>query len=318
MSYTQLTYEQRYQIYALLKMGHNQTEIAKAIDVSKSTISRELHRNRGQRGYRPKQAHRTAIGRRKNGKYRIQAETWKMIESQLRQDWSPEQIARWLKKRKDIQVSHEWIYQYILADQRAGGDLYKHLRCQKKRRKRYGSYDRRGKLPNRRSIEERPQIVGQRQRLGDWEADTILGKGRRGAIVTLTERRSRLALIRKVERRKADHVQAAITELLMPFKALVHTLTADNGKEFAEHEKIACDLDTDFFFAHPYSAWERGANENMNGLLRQYFPKNQDFTTITQEEIEAAMNLLNNRPRKCLDFMTPLEVFFSQPVALDS
>jgi IS30 family transposase len=153
--------------------------------------------------------------------------------------------------------------------------------------------------------------------LGNWEADTILGKGRRGAIVTLTERRSRLALIRKVERRKADCVQAAITELLLPLKALVHTLTADNGKEFAEHEKIACDLDTDFFFAHPYSAWDRGANENMNGLLRQYFPKNRDFTTITQEEIELAMNLLNNRPRKCLDFMTPLEVFFNQPVALD-
>jgi IS30 family transposase len=317
-TYKQLTQEQRYQIYALKKMGHNHTEIANCIGVDKSTISRELKRNHGLRGYRPKQAHGLAMSRRRKGQCRIQAEIWVLIEVKIRLDWSPEQISSWLKQYKDTQVSHERIYLYILENQQAGGDLYKHLRCQKKRRKRYGSYDRRGKLPNRRSIEERPQIVGQRQRLGDWEADTILGKGRRGAIVTLTERRSRLALIRKVERRKADHVQAAITELLMPFKALVHTLTADNGKEFAEHEKIACDLDTDFFFAHPYSAWERGANENMNGLLRQYFPKNQDFTTITQEEIEVAMTLLNNRPRKCLDFMTPLEVFFSQPVALDS
>jgi IS30 family transposase len=236
----------------------------------------------------------------------------------LREDWSPEQISSWLKQNKDIQVSHERIYLYILENQRAGGDLYKHLRCQKKRRKRYGSYDRRGKLPNRRSIEERPEIVEKRQRIGDWEADTILGQGRRQAIVTLTERKSRFALLRKVERRKAELVCDAMIDLLQPVSDCSHTITADNGKEFAEHERIALELEIDFFFAHPYAAWERGSNENMNGLIRQYFPKGCDFTTITDQEIEFVMSRLNNRPRKCLGFKTPFEVFYKQSVALAS
>jgi IS30 family transposase len=190
-TYTQLTQGQRYQIYTLLRIGQYKTEIAEVIGTHKSTISRELSRNRGQRGYRPKPAQQMAMNRRKKAKPRIQEATWALIESKLREDWSPEQISDWVKKNKDNHVSHERIYQYVLADKRAGGDLYKHLRCQKKRRKRYGSYDRRGKLPNRRSIEQRPEIVDQRQRLGDWEVDTILGKGRRQAIVTLTERKSR-------------------------------------------------------------------------------------------------------------------------------
>ena len=317
-TYTQLAQEQRYQIYAMLKMGHNQTEIAKEIGAHKSTISRELSRNRGQRSYRPKQAHQMALNRRNKAQPRIQAESWALIESKLREDWSPEQISSWLKQNKDIQVSHERIYLYILENQRAGGDLYKHLRCQKKRRKRYGSYDRRGKLPNRRSIEERPEIVEKRQRIGDWEADTILGQGRRQAIVTLTERKSRFALLRKVERRKAELVCDAMIDLLQPVSDCSHTITADNGKEFAEHERIALELEIDFFFAHPYAAWERGSNENMNGLIRQYFPKGCDFTTITDEEIEFVMSRLNNRPRKCLGFKTPFEVFYKQSVALAS
>jgi IS30 family transposase len=217
-----------------------------------------------------------------------------------------------------IQVSHEWIYQYILADKRAGGSLYRHLRCQKKRRKRYGSYDRRGKLTNRVSIEQRPAIVEQRQRLGDWEVDTIIGQGHQQAIVTITERKSRLALIRKVERRTSQAVQEAVTSLLKPYKMFVHTLTSDNGKEFADHQEIAEKLNADFYFAHPYAAWERGSNENMNGLLRQYFPKGRAFAAITSNELEVAMLLLNKRPRKCLDFKTPFEVFFSRPVALKS
>ena len=266
-TYKQLTQEQRYQIYALMRMGHNQTEIAEIVSVHKSTVSRELQRNRGQRGYRPKQAHQLALSRRNKAKRRIQPETWELIEAKLRLDWSPEQISGWMMRKEGISVSHEWIYQSILADKQAGGDLYRHLRCQKKRRKRYGGYDRRGQLPNRRSIEERPEIVDQRERLGDWEVDTILGKGRRQAIVTLTERKTRLALIRKVDQHTAQTVQAAITHLLKPWKSLVHTLTADNGKEFAGHQEISHILEADFFFAHPYAAWERGSNENMNGLL---------------------------------------------------
>ena len=319
-TYKQLTQEQRYQIYALMRMGHNQTEIAEIVSVHKSTVSRELQRNRGQRGYRPKQAHQLALSRRNKAKRRIQPETWELIEAKLRLDWSPEQISGWMMRKEGISVSHEWIYQSILADKQAGGDLYRHLRCQKKRRKRYGGYDRRGQLPNRRSIEERPEIVDQRERLGDWEVDTILGKGRRQAIVTLTERKTRLALIRKVDQHTAQTVQAAITHLLKPWKSLVHTLTADNGKEFAGHQEISHILEADFFFAHPYAAWERGSNENMNGLLRQYFPKGRDFDTISEEEIEVVMFKLNHRPRKCLAFNSPFQEFFKDkiPVALTS
>lgn len=316
-TYTQLTQEQRYQISAMLKIGQNQTEIAETIGKHKSTISREVRRNRGQRGYRPKQAQQMSLDRRKKAKPRIQESTWALIESKLQEDWSPEQIADWLKRNTDIQVSHERIYQYILADKRTGGRLYKHLRCQKKRRKRYGGYDRRGKLPNRRSIEERPEIVDQRQRIGDWEVDTMIGKGHRQAIVTLTERKSRFSLLRKVKRRKAKLVSAAVIDLLQPVADRSQTITADNGKEFADHERIAHELEISFFFAHPYAAWERGANENMNGLVRQYIPKNRDLSSVTDEELLQIMNKLNHRPRKCLDFKTPFQVFFEHSVALD-
>jgi len=309
-TYKQLTQEQRYQIYALLKTDHNQTQIATVIGVHRSTISRELNRNHGQRGYRPKQAHQKAVSRRDKAVTRIQAETWALIEDKLRKDWSPEQISGWLKRWRGIKVSHEWIYQYVLADKQAGGHLHRHLRCQKKRRKRYGSYDRRGKLPNRVSIEERPAIVDRRERLGDWEVDTILGKGRHQAIVTLTERKSRLSLLCKVERRKADQVADAVVVMLQPVAEYVNTITGDNGKEFAEHERIAQELEANFYFAHTYAAWERGANENMNGLIRQYIPKDRDLATVTDEELVMIMTKLNYRPRKCLDFQFPIDVFF--------
>jgi len=317
-TYTQLAQEQRYQVYALLKMGHNQTEIATVVGVHKSTISRELRRNRGRRGYRPKQAHWMALRRQNHAQARLSPDTWVLIEAKICLDWSPEQISGWLRKNTNISISHEWIYQYILADKRAGGELYKHLRCQKKHRKRYGSYERRGKLPNRVSIEERPEIVDQRQRVGDWEVDTVIGKRHRQAIVTLTERKSRLALLCKVERRTAEQVSQAVIDLLQPVADYVHTITGDNGKEFAEHERIAQELEVDFFFAHPYSAWERGANENMNGLVRQYVPKNRDLSWVTDEELLRIVNKLNHRPRKCLDFSTPFEVFFEHHVALTS
>jgi IS30 family transposase len=293
-------------------------EIAEVIGAHKSTVSRELRRNCGLRGYRPKQAHCKALNRRNHSRARIMPEIWEMIEAKLRLEWSPEQVSGWLHRHHAIQVSHEWIYQYILVDKQAGGDLYRHLRCQKKRRKRYGSYDRRGKLPNRVSIEERPAIVEQRQRIGDWEVDTIVGKGHHQAIVTLTERKSRFSLLSKVERRTADQVSEALIDLLLPVSDRLHTLTADNGKEFAEHERVAHELQADFFFAHPYAAWERGANENMNGLVRQYIPKKCNFASVTDAELIRIMKRLNHRPRKCLDFLSPFEVFFDQSVALTS
>lgn len=318
MSYMQLTREQRYQIYALLKIGHNQTEIAGVIGSHKSTISREMRRNSGRRGYRPRQANFKALNRHKHRHVRILQETWETIESKLCLDWSPEQISGWLHKAQAIKVSHEWIYQHILADKWMGGTLFRHLRCQKKRRKRCGGYDRRGQLPNRVSIEKRPAIVEQRQRLGDWEIDTMVGKRHHQAIVTLIERKSRFALLRKVEQRTADLVCKALIDLLQPVSDRLHTLTADNGKEFAEHEKIARELKADFYFAHPYSAWERGSNENMNGLIRQYIPKSRNLASLDETEVELVMDRLNNRPRKCLDFKSPFEVFFDQSVALQS
>lgn len=310
--YTQLTQEQRYQIQALLKAERTYTEIADILGCHKSTISRELARNRGLRGYRPRQAHQLAKARchgRSRG--RFGGEIWELVEALLRREWSPEQISGWLKCERDVLISHEWIYQYVLQDKRQGGDLYRYLRCQKQRRKRYGTYQRRrGQLRNRVSIEERPRIVESRQRFGDWEVDTIIGKGQKQALVSLTERKGRLTLLARVCRRDAESVKQAVTGLLAPLRKWVHTITADNGKEFAEHEAIAETLDTKFYFAHPYASWERGLNENTNGLVRQYFPKHCRFEEVTDAEIELVMDKLNNRPRKSLGFKTPNEVFF--------
>ena len=199
-TYHQLTQAQRYQISALRKTNHALSEIAAVIGVHKSSVSRELKRNRGQRGYHPHQAQELASGRRLKAVPTITAELWTIVERLLRQDWSPEQISGRLKKEQDLRISYEWIYQHVLADKQAGGDLYKHLRCQKKRRKRYGTYDRRGKLPNCRSIEERPAVANTRKRLGDWEVDTLLGRKHKQAMVTLTERKSRFSCVSKVKR----------------------------------------------------------------------------------------------------------------------
>ena len=311
MTYTQLTREQRYQIYALMKAGLCQTEIAKVIGVHKSTISRERRRNRGLRGYRPKQAHHFAeIRRAKTARARISPDTWILIEHLLQDDWSPEQISGWLVSELQITVSHESIYQFILKDKRLGGNLYLHLRCKKKRRKRYGSTNHRGQLLNRVSIDQRPAIVDTRSRIGDWELDTIIGKGHKQALVSLTERKSRLTLLAKVKRKTAELTSRSIRRLLEPIASKVFTLTSDNGKEFARHQEIAKALRANFYFAHPYSSWERGLNENTNGLIRQYFPKKHDFTTITEKDISMVINKLNNRPRKCLGFKTPNQVFF--------
>jgi len=319
MKYTQLTQEERYQIFALIKAEHKQTEIAMILNRHKSTISREIHRNTGLRGYRPQQAQRLTEERRQTKVHTsIPRSLWRQVERLLREDWSPEQIKLWLKAEYNVSISHEWIYQYILQDKIYGGALYHHLRCKKQRRKRYGSYNRRGQLIDRISIDERPAIVDKRSRIGDWELDTIIGKGHQQAIVSLTERKSRYTLIQKVQRKTAHSVANAIIKLLSPFSERVMTMTSDNGKEFAEHKHIADTLNAQFYFAHPYVSWERGLNENTNGLIRQYFPKGRDFTTITQKEINRAMNKLNNRPRKCLGIKTPNQVFLgiNPPVAL--
>ena len=315
-TYHQLTREQRYQIYALKKMGHYLSEIAGVLGVNKSSVSRELKRNSGKRGYRPQQAQALALERRSKGQPRITSRTWATVARLLRQEWSPEQISGRLKKEQGLGISHEWIYQYVLQDQWAGGELYRHLRCQKQRRKRYGQYERRGQLLNCTSIEERPALVNCRQRLGDWEVDTLIGKRHKQAMVTLTERKSRFTLLGKVTHRTAQEVENQIHKLLQPVSNQVYTLTSDHGKEFANHQHLAETLNLKFYFAHPYAAWERGTNENTNGLIRQYFPKKHDFQTISKQQIQQVMHKLNLRPRKTLRFKTPFEVFCHLSVAL--
>ena len=310
MAHTQLTSEQRYQIKVLKQINQSPIKIAEIIGVDRSTIYRELKRNTGQRGYRPKQAHEKALARRQGkSKQRITTETWVVVAEKLGLDWSPEQIANWLKKHGYEMISHEWIYQYVYADKRAGGDLHEHLRSQKPYRKRTGRNDRRGKIPYATSIEERPEIVEQRRRLGDWEVDLIVGKAHQGVVLTLTERKSRFTLLRKVVSKQAEMVTQAMIDLL---NWVEHrwTITADNGKEFSNHLQISRHLGVSIFFAHPYASWERGTNENTNGLIRQYLPKSRNLTTVTTQEELMIMDRLNLRPRKCLDFKTPYEVFF--------
>jgi IS30 family transposase len=316
MTYKQLTQEQRYQIYALLKTAHSQSEIAEVIGVHRSTICRELKRNRGTRGYRPQQAHRMAVSRKKKAIRRIGKAVWEQVEEKLRLELSPEQIAGRMKK-EGCAISHEWIYQYVYTDKHAGGDLWKHLRCKKKRRRRINGRDRRGMIPDRVSIDLRPEIVEERSRLGDWEGDTIVGARHKGAVLTLVDRKSGYTLLGALSKREASQVEAQAAWLL---RAMPHvkTLTVDNGKEFANHSEIAEQTGADVYFAHPYSSWERGTNENTNGLIRQYLPKKRRLDDLDQSELDLIMHRLNHRPRKRLDFLTPHEVFFEELVAVDT
>jgi len=314
--YTHLAYEQRCQIYTLLKRGDSKTEVAKAIGVDYSTVSREVKRNSGKRGYRFKQAHQKATARRSkvSGKTRkMTLEVRLYVEKMMcEQQWSPEQIAGRLKVSGTASISHESIYQFVWKDKKKGGSLYKNLRrCGKKYNKRGSKLAGRGLIPGRIGIEHRPEVVDTKDRVGDFEGDTIVGVKHRGAIVSLVERKTkitRLALIPKVG---ANETHSAMIAALSKLHKHVLTITTDNGKEFAKHADIAKKLDVDFFFANPYHSWERGLNENTNGLVRQYFPKGTDFTKITHSEIRDIEYLLNTRPRKSLNFQTPHEVFFT-------
>ena len=315
--YTQLTQGQRYQMEALLKAGHNQIEIATFLSSHKSTVSRELLRNQGLRGYRPKQAHVKAMQRRHDKpKTHIPLTTWVMVDALIKQDWSPEQISSRLYDEQEISISHEWIYLHIYKDKRQGGDLHKHLRCQKQRRKRYGKQDRRGRITNRVSIEERPAIVNSKSRIGDWEGDTIIGKGHQGVVTTHVERKTKYTVLTQSNTKHANLVRQSIVQGLKPYQNQIITITYDNGLEFSEHQNIAQTLSANIYFAHPYSSWERGLNENTNGLIRQYLPKSQPLNKVTQKKLNFIMDQLNHRPRKALGFKTPYELFFKKKTLL--
>lgn len=319
MKYKQLDYLKRCQIYGLWRAGYTQTAIAKEVGVHKSTISREFTRNitfvrtaLGSWQYKPNYAQTYADARHKekpkHKKFIPEVEAF--IREKLLEDWSPEQISGYAKKHDLFFISHERIYQFILKDKKKGGKLYLHLRHQhKKYRKRYGSPKRNFSIKNRVFIDDRPKIVDEKARIGDWEIDTIIGGGREQAIVTLVERVSKKVAMAKVVRKTAELVSEATINLLKPFPHATFTITGDNGTEFAYHEKIAQVLNTNFYFAHPYHSWERGLNENTNGLVRQYLPKGSSFSKIGDKELNIITTKLNGRPRKSLGYATPNDIF---------
>ncbi len=319
MSYKQLTENERYQIYAMKKAGHSQEEVAMILDRSPSTISRELRRNEGLKGYRPAQAQRLSISRRQEAhkacKVTDKVEAW--IKKLVRQELSPQQVVDYLRRHRKLSLHHETVYQIIYRDKAAGGDLYRHLRiASKPYRKRYGHYDRRGKIKNRVDIDQRPAVIERRSRIGDWEGGTIIGKGQKGAFLTMVERKTLYTVIVRLTGKQADLLAKAAIEEMKHLKQKVKTITFDNGLEFSHHEEIGKGLDANIYFAHPYASWERGTNENTNGLIRQYFPKGTDFNQATDEQVQWVMDRLNNRPRATRGGRSPNELFMGQRVDL--
>jgi IS30 family transposase len=316
MNYTQLTLQKRYHISALLKSGLKQKEIASELGVHPSTICRELKRNRDKiRGYTADlaQIKSTKAQMQKKKRLSLTKTIEKYIRAKLKQDWSLEQISGRMKLDTGVSVVHETIYRYIYDNKSKGGKLYTYLRHKnKKYHKRSNEYKTRGTLIDRVMIDARPKIVEKKSRIGDLEIDTVIGKNHIGALVTVVDRKSKFTLIRNVPSKEARVVTQALIEMIQPIKAVTHTITSDNGKEFAYHKEVAAALDIDFYFANPYHSWERGLNEHTNGLIRQYLPKKSEFINVSKDEIIMIQNKLNHRPRKVLGYKTPFEVFFSE------
>ena len=308
-----LTEAERYEISALLVAGHTQTFIAKQLRRDKSVISREIRRNADQRGcsYNPDLAQRK-YAQRLRDKPKLVKFTKEICDRMLdllAQELSPEQIKGKCELQGLPMVSHERIYQYIWEDKKRKGHQHEYLRTSGKRyRKRGASKDRRGIIKGRIGIEHRPKRVDLKEDFGDLEIDTIIGRNHKQAIVTMNDRATGYLWMKKVPFRTAELVQKATVELLLPIKDLLTTITSDNGKEFANHQRISKELDLDFYFARPYHSWERGANENLNGLIRQYIPKRSDFSQICPSYILEVQEKLNNRPRKRFNYLSPKEV----------
>ena len=313
---SQLTKAQRYTISVMRKQNFPMGEIAAAIGKHKSTISRELRRNcDGRSGQYDADLAQRKCERRQKGKphrVRFTEEVRLRVEAMLREDYSPEQVVGRCRLEGLECVSVETIYQYVWGDKRRGGDLHTHLRRKgRKYRKRGAKKDSRGVIRDRVSIDERPKVVDDKSRFGDLEIDLIMGANHRRALLSANDRASGISWIALLEGKDSKALADKAAEMLMPFKGLLHTITSDNGKEFAEHKAIAKSLAVDYYFAHPYHSWKRGANENMNGLIRQYLPKGTPFDGLDDNEIKRIRDKLNNRPRKKLGFLTPIEYFFA-------
>ena len=315
MSYQHLTYEERHTISTLRRNGSKPAQIAQQLGRNVSTINRELRRNATpEGGYQYRYAHSSARQRSRDASCRAERcspQSWDFVVAQLSSEqWSPEQIRDELPKHDLAPISHETIYTRIYRDKQQGGDLHRHLRHKiKSYKNRSLQNDRRGQIKGAVSIEQRPAVVDQRVRIGDWELDTVIGKASGSVLVTMVERYSRFTIIAKAASRSAYDVSMAIMFRLVGHRDKLHTLTFDNGKEFSDHAVIDKILGCQSYFAHPYSSWERGLNENTNGLIRQYFPKKTDFDQVSVDEIAEVESKLNRRPRKCLDTKTPNEIF---------
>ncbi len=313
--YNHINTTQRIELATLHRNGYSINQISKQLKLHRSTIYRELKRNSRPRGsYEAYYANNLSEIRKerfaKNRKFTSQMII--LIKEKLeKQQWSPEQINGYCIQNNIPMVSHERIYQYIYQDKENGGKLFEHLRTGKKKyKKRYGKHkNRKIIIKNKVSIDERPEIINNKERYGDWEIDTIIGKNHKGAIVTVVERKSSFILIRKLKGKNASELAIETIRLMMPYKELVHSITSDNGLEFANHEYIAQKLNAQFYFAHPYSSWERGLSEYSNKLIRQYIPKKSSFNEFSNDYLNEVNMKLNNRPRKLLNFNSPLNVF---------
>ena len=307
MSYTHLSRDERYQIQCLHELGLSPTAIAAKLGRHRSSIARELQRNADAAGrYGAAAAHKQASARQSNrcNAWCFEPQDWALVMDYLQRDLSPQQVAQRLLLEERLCISHDCIYQRL----RRLGAACPRLRCGQRPRKAKAQGV--GQIPQRIGIEQRPAIVDERSRLGDWEGDTIVsGQHALGAIVTLAERYSRYTLAAPLQRRQADATAEAIVELLRPHRQCRHTLTLDNGKEFAQHARVSFQLDMPVYFADPHSPWQRGLNENHNGLLRFYFPKGSDLSDVTEQQVMDAVYRLNHRPRRCLGWKTPHEVF---------
>lgn len=314
MQYKHITLQQRIKIEYLNSQGISKSDIALQVNIHPCTLSRELKRclpntysaNNADDHYRKK---KRQCGRN----YVIDGTVKEQVDKRLLQDWSPEQIHGYFKEAyHQPMASHETIYQYIYRNKKEGGYLYEHLRAKRKyRRNRSHTYKRRGQIPNRTSISERPDIVNQQVRVGDFEGDLIIGKAHKGAVISLVDRKSLYTLLRLTPSKEAPRVSEKISRALQPFNnGRFHTLTLDNGLEFSDHKNISDKLGKMVYFAEPYSPWQRGCNENTNGLVRQYLPKGMDFSNLTPQKIYFIQEKLNHRPRKKLGYRTPYEVFY--------
>ncbi|MBX9929143.1 MAG: IS30 family transposase [Gemmatimonadaceae bacterium] len=316
MTYTQITQHERYAIWALRKQGLRPAAIARELQRARSTITREIRRNlwrENRVSYFPLKAQSYTNQRRRMARRGTQfsREEWAFVEDLLRLDWSPEQVEGWCARFDLLAISHETIYRHIWADKKRGGTLFTHLRIiTKNLRKRYGTYDSRGRLAGKRHISTRPAGATNRSRVGHWEGDTVMGSTQDTAcIVTLVERKSGFLAIGQLSSKQASEVNARMRQLIDAQPRPVRTLTLDNGTEFHSYKQLERVVDTRCYFATPHHSWERGSNENANGLIRQYLKKRVSMKHVTQGDCQRIADKLNRRPRKRLGFRTPEEVY---------